>query len=783
MSKKSPSSGCLVLFSLFGIILLLALESPTNWIVAGIYFVGFLIVSLSNRKKTAELTTQVAETSPQQTSKQNNKSISITFSIQGPGFVSGKVSSQNGDEFWKTPNSPGKNYGGWIYFGRGLGAVSGDGIEPALINPELPIDPIAKDCQIRHLSYWPSYSGASPQARAVYLNWLETGRQDPNADLGYVFLYFYGLERRALHDVKFSESAKSELPIIMDEIERLLAIYDRSNSFQHYAGSFLDILKSKSIKPRQYENHPPPFRGERELKFAHRVALGQCAVDGKPLPAEWAYTWFLSDPTTHLKTAMKRCPEEFKRLFIRSYHEEYGEGIILPQNKTFLKLEHHTASPSFGYGSHDYELKTDLPNVTVLTSSVKKLQELAESCNTMLDSYSRFIKKSEAPADSFEAIIELPMALWPSEMMKPVMDASMMVESTGKPYIVPFANFQAWFPALKTINKQKLLALGRCFGEVGLGIEPDPRFGGGIPTEDASIVLFVDDKVAKNSEPTPYYYSAAMLTLQLAVAVTAADGQVTDDEKKMLTRQLENWVHLNESERRRLHARLCLFFAEPPKLSGLKSRIENLDKVQREAVGDFLAMVALADSEVLPSEITVLGKIFKLLGLDPQSIYSKIHVAASEPVTIRPAAKMRSGYGIPKPTEQEKGYVVQLDKNRIAALQADSDRISVILGSIFSQEVIESDTATILVENEPDEPQVPTLLGLETEYSALLQILLRQMKWTRIELEELASDRDLMLDGVLEHLNDTAFEKFNKPLFDGTDPIEINQEIAREVLQ
>ena len=786
MNKKSPNSGisgCLVIFSIVGIVLMLSLESPNRWIVGGIFFIGFIIGLMGNKKKSSGETTHAPERSPEQSNEQKNKSISITFSVQGPGYVPGKVSSRNGDEFWKTPISSGKNYGGWIYFGKGLGAVSGDGIEPALINPDLPIDRTANDCHIRLLNYWPSYSGASQQARAAYLNWLETGRQDSNADLGYVFLYFYGLERRALYDVKFSESAKSELPFITAEIERLLAIYEnKSGSFQNYAGSLLDILRKDSIKPRQYENQPPPFRGERELTFYHRVALGQCAVDGKPLPAEWAYAWFQSDPTTYLKTAAKRCPEEFKRLFLLRYHEEYGDGIILPRNKTLLKLEHHPASSSFGYGSKDYEFKTDLPDVTILTSPVKKLQELAESCNEMLNSYSRFVKKNKDQANALDAIIELPLALWPSGMRKPVMDASMMVESNEKPYVLPFKSFQAWFPELQTINKQKLLALGRCFAEVGLGLEPDPRFGGGIPTEDSSVVLSVDDKVAKMSGPTPNY-SAAMLTLQLAAAVTAADGQTTDVEKNLLTRQLANWLHLNDSERRRLHARLCLFLADPPKLSGLKSRIGDLDKVQREAVGDFLAMIALADSEILPAEITALNKIFKILGLNPQSVYSKVHVSASEPITVRPASITPARHSIPKPPKQENGGAIKLDKEKIAALLADSKRISVILGSIFSQEVSEFDTAEITIEEELSEQQAPTLMGLETEHSALLQILLRQMRWTRSELEELASDRSLMIDGVLEHLNDTAFEKFNKPLFEGTDPIEINQEIAREVLQ
>ena len=40
------------------------------------------------------------------------------------------------------------------------------------------------------MGYWPSYSSISPEARAAYLGWLSTGKSDPQADIGYVFLYF-----------------------------------------------------------------------------------------------------------------------------------------------------------------------------------------------------------------------------------------------------------------------------------------------------------------------------------------------------------------------------------------------------------------------------------------------------------------------------------------------------------------------------------------------------------------------------------------------------------------
>ena len=49
------------------------------------------------------------------------------------------------------------------------------------------------------MTYWPSYSEISSAARTAYVDWLASGRR-PGAHIGYVFLFFYGIERRVLVD-------------------------------------------------------------------------------------------------------------------------------------------------------------------------------------------------------------------------------------------------------------------------------------------------------------------------------------------------------------------------------------------------------------------------------------------------------------------------------------------------------------------------------------------------------------------------------------------------------
>ncbi len=67
------------------------------------------------------------------------------------------------------------------------------------------VDPSPQE-DVPKLSYFPSYSGMTPAQRGLYLRWLSDVTQE--IDIGYVFVYFYGLERHLLHgnfDAAFNE--------------------------------------------------------------------------------------------------------------------------------------------------------------------------------------------------------------------------------------------------------------------------------------------------------------------------------------------------------------------------------------------------------------------------------------------------------------------------------------------------------------------------------------------------------------------------------------------------
>ncbi|WP_336436020.1 TerB N-terminal domain-containing protein [Stutzerimonas stutzeri] len=117
---------------------------------------------------------------------------------------------------------------GLIYVGEDKNRRNGPS-EPSLINPKLKVARGIVDISERLTSYWPSYDSISPEARRAYLQWLSSGRKAPHANIGYVFLFFYGLERRVFVDAKTDQAAAADIPIIIAEVERLLSIYGKNN--------------------------------------------------------------------------------------------------------------------------------------------------------------------------------------------------------------------------------------------------------------------------------------------------------------------------------------------------------------------------------------------------------------------------------------------------------------------------------------------------------------------------------------------------------------------------
>ncbi len=140
---------------------------------------------------------------------------------------------------WHPPGAPVQIAGhlvsdGMIYVGRSTGRFGH--VDGCFVDPSLPVASSAPSAG--SLGYWPSYAGITPECRRAYLEWLAAGKRSPCIDIGYVFLYFYGLERRLFVETPPAE----EVGALVAEVERLRTIYAGNRSFDGYSRRLLDAV-------------------------------------------------------------------------------------------------------------------------------------------------------------------------------------------------------------------------------------------------------------------------------------------------------------------------------------------------------------------------------------------------------------------------------------------------------------------------------------------------------------------------------------------------------------
>lgn len=659
---------------------------------------------------------------------------------------------------------------GMIYVGEGLRGRWREA-DPALIDPTLPVSTMPSGEPVPEMSYYPSYSEIAPANRAEYLRWLAGGRSDPSVRVGYVFLFFYGMERRALVDATTSARAKADRLVIGEEIDRLLSIYSQGGSFRSYATSFLSALEVLSSSGNAFYRRPAPAIAEQTWAPVPvlSLALGQCARDQSPLPADWALAWLRSYPEAHLRTPAHRCAAEFDELFKLRYRDALGEGLLLKPGKGRAKVTYRPASSSI----MEIPLSVDVPSLMGEKATLQKLRAIAESCMKDLDGFSRWLGKNPEGRSRLAALAHLPRELHAASgyddanTLRELLTERLVDSSFVSLILDDLLSFFGVADPSR-LRKNEAVMLAQALEHLGFGVEPDVRFGGKALGVGEPIVVFRQGQDAP-SAPTGEY-SAAVLLLHFAAMVATADDHVASEEVDTMSDHISRYMSLAADERARLRAHLQWLLITRPGTSGVKKRMETLSRNQRESIGDFVVSVAAADGQISPAEVDVLTKIYQLLGLDTSSLFGILHAAAIDAGSTASASFAGGARESTTPGSQ-------VDMKAVERKLADTAAVSALLADIFREDGEQTSEAPTGGGCDP------VVDGLDSRHSRFLRRLSDRSCWPREEIELMASELDLLVDGALETINDMAFDRFGEPLWEGEDPLELNLEIAGELMQ
>lgn len=636
------------------------------------------------------------------------------------------------------------------------------------------------------LSYYPRYNGLSSDQRATYLEWLAADRRDEDPasrELGYIFLFFYGLERRLLVD-------RGQDQEVIAEIVRLLhhyGSYTRSRSLQsyccqlvhfwgwqqgeHYYAQLLEWMKTL----------PVSLMGDDELA----IVLASHFQSMKSLPPELAYELASRDVNSRRSVVVSRVNREFRELFEKRYSENFSGGISLARSKRTTRLQYRPASPTLLYGWRE-PFSIEVPDVLGLTSQFKALPAIWNACIDDLTGYSRARSKAGSSSENLKAYLAMPEDLRTGVVhpLSKSWNEVLAAARSGKDCSLIDVGHAAQLlniPQREKLTPRQSQDIAQAIESLGFAVEPDARYDAAYAW-DQELAVFKPTG-PKVLSPSPNYLGASVL-MKLCVLVAGADGHVAPEELDVSRRFVEQKLTIDPEDHRRLEALEQILIADPTRISGSLARIARpVPKEQRELICEVLVYVAAADSVVTKDEIRTLERIYKAFGLPTEKL--EAHLKSIDPefgvVTIQQGGSQVSGEPIPRP-----GQSFHIDMSRVDRIAQETSEVIGILSKVMAEsEEPENEPSTSkgkavaspVVMAKPPGETPEWLNSLDPKYQPVLLHLIERESWPRPDFDTLAKKFQLMPLDAFDAINGWADESLGDFLLEGDETILVNKQL------
>ena len=749
------------------------------WILAGI--VLFFWWLFRNRKK--ESPNALKFRREQHRDSESRFDDSELFEFEAPDDIGGKLRSARG----RTARWIGRDEsvtianvtidGGLVYVGENLPDQDGYQNENCLVNPKWKVTK-GRSRKGDGLSYWPAYHSITASQRWAYLQWLADGRSDPHIDIGFVFLYFYGLERRL-----FLDGAMQEADLLVAEVQRLQTIYGTNRSFRFYSANFLEsagLLKGAFAPTPVLSLEKVGF----ELPLTLRTAIGLKLRNGEKLSWDWLLAWFLNHPDTYLRTPARRCFEEFKLLFERRFCERYPGGLSVNAPKRTWDPHYRAAS-----GTFTVALETrygQIPDPSNLKVPIKIATKIAESVTQDLDAYSRYLGRNPGSENTLAAQLlvppELPRATGSALSNLQEFLSKRLVDSETRMPVTELAGKLDIDDGRKRLTANKLRLLNKALAACDVGMEPDGVLGGQTIGHDMHVVLFrakAGGLVDFSRQP----FVAARILVELAAIAITADGVADDSEIAVIVEELHGREDLLPMERRRLYSLLSALICSPPQEQSLLRRLAKTDEDTRDSAAQIVLAIVAADGQLDTKEIRLAEKLYKALKLPEARLYADLHGLGAPsrdgPVVIA-RGEQTKGHPIPQPPKQsgQTGGIL-LNPDLVAAKRRETAKVSALLATVFAEEESRDRSAVHL----PSAKIADRYPGLDAIHAKLVDALIESGEMTQDEFSAMCRKAGIFAAGAIEVINDWAFEILDDILIEDSDLVAIDPTLLEALVK
>jgi hypothetical protein len=312
-------------------------------------------------------------------------------------------------------------------------------------------------------------------------------------------------------------------------------------------------------------------------------------------------------------------------------------------------------------------------------------------------------------------------------------------------------------------------------------------------------------------------FAAAILVA--IVAKTAGHG--TDEVAKIWLPKAALRLPLTSDQQIRVEARLIWLSTKHATVLKAKKLLGEATVEEREFCAWSVTVAAGMTGAVGKAEVAILEAIYDALSVSRHTLYAGLHEgigastkAASEPILVSDPV-LEPVHEIPRPEAEAAGDTYEhlarirpdLHKGiaaatkaaseptlvsdavpeplhtiprpptesaddtpeRLARIREETDRVAALLKSIFVEEEPES----LVSEPVGD----ATHAGLDADHAALLTLFLTRSEWPRGEFDKVATEAGMMPGGVMETINEWAFDYYGDALLEDGDPVVVNHSL------
>ena len=588
------------------------------------------------------------------------------------------------------------------------------------------------------LNYWPNYNQISKTQQGYFIKWLADGKPFIE-ELGYAYIYYYGLEYRALVEKQDQKEVLFEVIDLVNKFQRLRYGYDLI--------AYL-VLSIKNFSLDEMDKILVFFKNN-EQEYMYNPAYNSIV---KNLTPSGQYQVKFS-PYQFLNNNEYNNLSDRKNELLSYYFEKILEGLDEGEIYT-TKLQNYNYYMAMGY----YRTTNPISYEAIVPST--KLKRLWNQARKIIkDEIKQTVKKFDSSAEPLTEIEKL--AYLPSKLRSNINYSSNNFEFGEKAIsdVGTIAENLGFKIQDKATLRQSTLIVDACEA-LGYEIEPNVNIDKKPYKKETLVSIYKSQYPEKLS---PIDYQIASLFTDIGYQIALEDKELLQVEIAYIENYIKKEFNLSPSERYRLQMRgeLLVHTKAINTSETVKKLIKMLDDTGKETIAKYIISVAMADGIVKDSELKILQKIFKQLDFSDDylnSTLSELINSNDDVVTVEKGTFIKKkGSKIPTEIETDEKVELKLDTEKLEKIKINTSEIHNVLQEIFAEEEAEVFKSEPIEKNSPENEDN---IEIESGLQGLVNIIIEKENWTRNELLNAIQNKGMMLSSAIDEINEWSEEEY-----------------------